>query len=196
MVCYPEVQKKAQAELDKALEGRLPEHEDIVIAPLPYLSALVKEVYRWQPALPLGVPHQSVSDDLYRNYHIPAGSIVISNQWAMLNDERDYPDPREFKPERFLRDGSVRDPMDIAFGFGRRVCAGKHIAHSTVMLAAASVLSTFNLLKKVDENGQEIEPKREYTSTVISQPLNFPCLIEPRSRHAKEMIRTSLELDE
>ena len=43
---------------------------------------------------------------------------------AMLNDERDYPEPDEFKPERFLKNGkldsSVRDPIDIAFGFGRR----------------------------------------------------------------------------
>ena len=43
---------------------------------------------------------------------------------AMSNDERDYPEPHVFKPERFLKNGrvdnSVRDPMDIAFGFGRR----------------------------------------------------------------------------
>ena len=45
MVCYPEVQKEAQAELDKVLNGRLPEHSDI--PSLPYLSALVKEVYRY-----------------------------------------------------------------------------------------------------------------------------------------------------
>ena len=45
MVCYPEVQKKAQEELDKVLNGRLPEHSDI--ESLPYLSALVKEVYRY-----------------------------------------------------------------------------------------------------------------------------------------------------
>jgi cytochrome P450 len=42
----------------------------------------------------------------------------------MLNDEQAYPEPREFRPERFLKNGkldnSVRDPMDIAFGFGRR----------------------------------------------------------------------------
>ena len=44
MVCYPDVQRAAQAELDKALNGRLPEHDDI--ASLPYLSALIKEVYR------------------------------------------------------------------------------------------------------------------------------------------------------
>ena len=75
MVCYPEVQKKAQEELDKVLNGRLPEHSDIVS--LPYLSALVKEVYRcgevrfknsllhtrrasvsyrWQPVFPIGRP--------------------------------------------------------------------------------------------------------------------------------------------
>ena len=44
-----------------------------------------------------------------------------------------------------------------------RICPGKHIAHSTLTLVAASVLSTFDLTKKVDENGQEIEPKMEYS---------------------------------
>ena len=78
MVCYPKVQKKAQDELDKVLNGKLPEHSDVVS--LPYLSALVKEVYRyselsfkdslpharhlsvhyrWQPVLPLGRPVSS-----------------------------------------------------------------------------------------------------------------------------------------
>jgi len=113
----------------------------------------------------------------------------------MLNNDRDYPEPREFKPERFLRNGqldnSVRDPMDIAFGFGRRICAGKHLAHSTLMLAAASVLSTFDLLTKVDENGREIEPKNEYRPGAICQPLNFPCVITPRSHYAVELIRSS-----
>ena len=45
MVCYPEVQKEAQTELDNVLNGRLPEHSDIVS--LPYLSALVREVFRY-----------------------------------------------------------------------------------------------------------------------------------------------------
>ena len=45
MVCYPEAQKEAQAELDKVLNGRLPEHSDF--PSLPYLSALIKEVYRY-----------------------------------------------------------------------------------------------------------------------------------------------------
>jgi len=193
MVCYPEVQKKAQAELDEVLSGRLPEHSDL--PSLPYLSALVKEIYRWQPVTPLGVPHQSTSDDLYNDYHIPANSIVIPNQWAMLNDEQVYPEPHEFKPERFLKNGkldrSVRDPMDIAFGFGRRICPGKHMAHSTLTLTAASVLSTFDLVRKVDENDREIEPKKEYTRLAVRQPLDFPCVIKPRSRYTVELIRSS-----
>ena len=51
MVCYPEVQKEAQAEIDNVLNGRLPEHSDIFS--LPYLSALVKEVYRYAAACSL-----------------------------------------------------------------------------------------------------------------------------------------------
>jgi cytochrome P450 len=45
MVCYPEVQKEAQTELDNVLNGRLPEHSDVFS--LPYLSAVVKEVLRY-----------------------------------------------------------------------------------------------------------------------------------------------------
>ena len=44
MVCFPEVQIKAQAELDRVVIGRLPEFDDI--EELPYLSAIVKEVLR------------------------------------------------------------------------------------------------------------------------------------------------------
>jgi cytochrome P450 len=50
--------------------------------------------------------------------------------------------------------------------FGR-VCPGKHLAHSTVALAAASVLSTFDLLRKVDGNGRQIEPRKGYKAAPI-----------------------------
>ena len=48
-----------------------------------------------------------------------------------------------------------------------RICAGKHLVHSTVTLAVASVLSTFDLLRQVDKNGREIEPKREYRAAAV-----------------------------
>ena len=48
-----------------------------------------------------------------------------------------------------------------------RICPGKHLAHSSLTLTVASVLSTFDLKRKVDENGREIEPKKEYTTNGI-----------------------------
>ena len=54
-----------------------------------------------------------------------------------------------------------------------RICSGKYLAHSTLTLAAASVLLTFNSVRKVDENDREIEPKREYTRSAIRLVVTF-----------------------
>lgn len=55
MVCYPEIQKKAQEELDRVVgHGQLPEFGDR--ESLPYLSAIIKEIYRWRPTVPAGTP--------------------------------------------------------------------------------------------------------------------------------------------
>jgi len=192
MICFPEVQVKAQEELDRVVNGRLPDFSDM--PDLPYLSALVKEAIRWQPVFPYGVPHNSTEDDVYEGYHIPKGSIVFPNVWAMLHNEDDYPDPFAFKPERFIKDGqldpNIRDPTMIAFGFGRRICPGSHIAISTIWIAAASILATFNLSKSVDKDGKVIEPSCEYLSAIISHPLPFECTIKPRSNVAEGLIRS------
>ncbi|KAF8799116.1 cytochrome P450 [Phlegmacium glaucopus] len=196
MVCFPEIQMKAQAELDRVLSGRLPDFDDM--EDLPYLSAVIKEVLRWQPVTPLGLPHCTTEDDVYEGYHIPNGSIVIFNSWAMLRNEAEYPDPSAFKPERFLKDGeldsNIRDPATLAFGFGRRICPGSHIAFSTVWLIAASVLATFQLSKPVDKDGRVIEPSRQYTDTgVFRHPLPFECIIKPRSKTAEGLIRSAAD---
>jgi len=56
MLHHPEVQRKAQAELDRVLhhDRRLPSYEDQI--DLPYLTAVMKEVLRWQPVAPIGTP--------------------------------------------------------------------------------------------------------------------------------------------
>jgi len=56
MVRHPEVQQKAHAELDRVLQngGRLPGYEDQ--PDLPYITAVMKEVLRWQPVTPIGMP--------------------------------------------------------------------------------------------------------------------------------------------
>jgi cytochrome P450 len=78
-----------------------------------------------------------------------------------------YPDPEEFKPERFLNeDGSVRDDptLSLAFGIGKRICPGRHFVDATIFMVASSVLSVFNVTKAKDENGHEIPVKAEVTA--------------------------------
>lgn len=83
MLKYPEVQAKAQAELDAVLgKNQLPSYADE--DSLPYITAVAKEVLRWQPALPLGVPHFLTEDDVYNGYTIPSGSIVLANSWCSI----------------------------------------------------------------------------------------------------------------
>ncbi|CDO75710.1 hypothetical protein BN946_scf184493.g8 [Trametes cinnabarina] len=196
MLMYPEIQCKAQAEVDRVV-GRdcLPDFSDEPA--LPYVSALVKEVLRWRPVTPLAVPHRLTADDFYNGYHLPAGSIVVGNSWAILHDEKTFPDPEAFIPDRFLNpDGSLRTEMRdaelAAFGFGRRICPGRHLACASIWIAIASVLSTFTLCKAVDENGNIIEPSGDYLSGLVTYPLPFKCEFKPRSGKSAELIHTSL----
>lgn len=80
MLWYPEVQVKAQEEMDQVVgKGRLPDFSDQTS--LPYLSALILELLRWRIVGPMGVPHLSEAEDVYKGYRIPAGSIIIPNSW-------------------------------------------------------------------------------------------------------------------
>lgn len=76
MSIYPEVQKKAQEELDRVVgPDRLPEFDDY--EHLVYIQATMLESIRWIPVTPLGVPHSNICDDEYRGYHIPKGTTIL-----------------------------------------------------------------------------------------------------------------------
>ncbi|KAF9446023.1 cytochrome P450 [Macrolepiota fuliginosa MF-IS2] len=198
MTLNPDAQAKAQAEIDSVLEnGRLPEFTDE--DSLPYVTAVMKEVMRWQPPNPLAVPHLVTENDTYNGYHIPKGSCVMGNAWAMSRDEERYPEPELFKPERFLTpDGKLNpnahDPFDFVFGFGRRKCVGIHIAISTIWMAMTSILATLDISKEVDEFGNVIEPIIKFkASSIVALPLPFKCSIKPRSKEAENLIYTAAE---
>ena len=90
MSLYPEVQKKAQAQLDAVVgPDRLPEFADR--ARLPYIDAIVKEILRWHPVGPMGFAHVSTEDDEYNGYFIPSGSIVMVNVWCVPLFQHNYP---------------------------------------------------------------------------------------------------------
>ncbi|KAF7981481.1 hypothetical protein HWV62_33529 [Athelia sp. TMB] len=180
MFMHPEVQAKAQAELDAVIgRAQLPTFADR--ESLPYVMAIVKETLRWEGVASIAVPRQLRKDDHYKGYFVPKGSIILPNSWAILHDEQLYPDPFTFKPERFLKDGridpSVQDPEAAAFGYGRRIwCViftrasrsrfniwpsspGKSMGLDAVWLTAASILAAFDIKKMTRSDDPCVEPK-------------------------------------
>ncbi|KZT56661.1 cytochrome P450 [Calocera cornea HHB12733] len=163
LTLHPAVCKKAQAELDAAVGDHPPTFDDL--AQLPYIEAIVKEVLRWRPPGPMGVPHATSEDIVYKDWLIPKGTILVENIWTMGRDPLVYPDGDVFNPDRFFtKEGTIRQPPPdthddyLGFGAGRRVCVGKDVAIRNLRICAAYLLWAFNFHKEKDENEKEIEP--------------------------------------
>lgn len=105
-------------------------------------------------------------DDEYNGYRIPAGTILHPNIWSMTHNDEMYPEPFQFKPERFLGLNEERakeiDPRNFIFGFGRRVCVGQFFADQQIWLVIASLIAAFDIKKAKDEFGKEITPIPNY----------------------------------
>ncbi|TFK67985.1 cytochrome P450 [Pluteus cervinus] len=184
MTLYPEVFRKLQEEMDEVTRGeRLPRFDDS--PSLPYLECVIKEVVRWNPPVPLGMPHRLMEDDVYRGYHLPKGSTVIANIFGIL---KDVPDPDTFRPERYLEDPELMDPRTVIFGFGRRICPGRYFAETSVWSVMANVIATFDIKPAVDEKGEPVRPKVEFTTGFVRHPHHFACNISPRSERSTKLV--------
>ncbi|CAM1511432.1 Fc.00g089450.m01.CDS01 [Cosmosporella sp. VM-42] len=179
MVLRPEIQKKARSEVDSVVGlDRLPKFSDR--DSLPYIENIVQEVYRWSPLAPLGIPHKSVQDDVYCGMFIPKAlslvtwtslissrTIVYANAHAMAHDERIYRAPHDFNPDRYapLSCGGQGEPFPVGnFGFGRRICIGRFLADNSVWIMVATMLATLEFHKKIDGEGNIIEPRVIFTN--------------------------------
>ncbi|KIM82727.1 hypothetical protein PILCRDRAFT_88402 [Piloderma croceum F 1598] len=191
---YPDVQKTAQAEIDAVVgRDRLPDLDDI--DSLPFINAIIKEILRWQPAVPFCVPHRSTQDEEYDGFFIPKGTNVMGNTWSILHNPDVYPEPEKFRPQRFLTDGKlnpdIRDSV-AAFGYGRRICPGQFMATQSLFLIFSSIPSNFNISPPLDEFGNPTKLRPAMLSGVLSTPSPFKCVIKSRSDAAAALIRESV----
>ncbi|GJJ08158.1 hypothetical protein Clacol_002366 [Clathrus columnatus] len=179
MTLFPDCQIKAQEELDRVIgRNRIPQFSDRPF--LPYIDGLVKEVFRWFPVAPSVI--------------LIAFTSIITDHRKILHDPEVYPDPMSFIPERFLpdKDGNVpRDPtVSGVFGFGRRICAGRHLAEGFVWIMAVSVLSLFDIRPATDSDGKPIDVRyaMEPLPGFFCHPQRFPCVITPRSPEVVQLL--------
>ncbi|VDC01387.1 unnamed protein product [Peniophora sp. CBMAI 1063] len=191
MLLYPDVQRRAQAELDGVLgRCRLPTAPEL--EQLPYLQAVFKEVLRWHTVACLNLPHMTTRDDIYEGYHIPKGSIVLANLWNIANNPDMYPQPTVFSPGRFLGPSSELDPHTFVFGFGKRRCPGIELARRSCLFFMAATLAVVDIRKARSDAG-EIVPQPEFVSGTVCHPKPFPCDICPRSEDAKVLLESWAE---
>ncbi|KZV67278.1 cytochrome P450 [Peniophora sp. CONT] len=199
MILYPGVQKRAQDELDAVIgRTRAPTFADM--HQLPYICAMVKELIRWRPATPLAVPHRSTADDFYGHYFIPKGTVIIPNVWEMNHDPQVFgADAHEFNPGRYLDDKGetlgdlpgLKDDGHYTFGFGRRICVGKHVAFDSTFIDIATCLWAFTL---ANVKGQELDVDGCVDEGVVVVPKPFEVNIRPRFAEAVDVLSQECEL--
>ena len=142
----PEIMRKAQQELEEVV-GKDKIVEESHIHKLPYLYAVMKEVLRLHPALPLLVPHCPSETCTVGGYTIPKGARVFVNVWEVHRDPSVWENALEFNPDRFLNgkwDYSGSDLSYFPFGSGRRICAGIAMAERMFMYSLATLLHSFD----------------------------------------------------
>ncbi|CCM03391.1 uncharacterized protein FIBRA_05521 [Fibroporia radiculosa] len=197
MMCYPEVQRRAQEEIDTIIgTDRLPTLADR--DSLPYVSAVCSEVMRMFVTVPTGFPHVLSEDDVHDGHYLPKDTFIIANIWQFCRDSATYADPFVFNPDRFLSsEGKVAepDPRKLIFGFGRRVCPGADFADAVIFETCAVSLAVYNVSKPI-KDGVTVEPSMEMTSGVIVHPEPFEVSIKPRSAKAEALIRSAEELED
>lgn len=95
-------------------------------------------------------------------WSIPKDTLVLPNVLAMHRDPRNYDEPNEFRPERFMAADTDLASKELfndghhGFGFGRRVCPARYLAGKTVFIGAVRLLWSFNIQPVTDKDGYDM----------------------------------------
>ncbi|KAI1322760.1 putative cytochrome P450 [Xylariaceae sp. FL0255] len=198
MLVYPDVQVRAKAELDRVVGAdRMPRLEDE--ANLQYVRGVVKESLRWMSVTIMGaMPHALTQEDHYMGFRLPKGAMLVNNVYTIHRDATRYPDPSRFDPDRFkdntdnLYDSAINpDPAQrdqFAFGAGRRICPGIHVADRSLFLSISRLLWAFDFKRPIEEGVEVIPDPTKVTQGFLVAPLPFKAVIVPRDAKRAEII--------
>nr|P0DO22.1 RecName: Full=(+)-vincadifformine 19-hydroxylase; AltName: Full=Cytochrome P450 71BY3 [Catharanthus roseus]QCZ35502.1 (+)-vincadifformine 19-hydroxylase [Catharanthus roseus] len=147
MMKNPQVMSKAQKEIREAFNGKKKIDENDV-QNLKYLKSVIQETLRLHPPAAF-LMRQCREECEIGGYHIPVGTKVFINIWAMGRDPEHWPNPESFIPERFENipydfTGSEHQLATFPFGSGRRICPGISFGLANVELSLALLLYHFN----------------------------------------------------
>ncbi|XP_034938135.1 probable cytochrome P450 303a1 [Chelonus insularis] len=176
LVLYPEVQKKAQEEIDRVIgRDRFPSLSDR--PRMTYVNAISLECIRIFMGRTMNIPHRALRDTFIQGYRIPKNTMIAANFSRILMDES-WGDPEVFRPERFIdSEGNITVPERyMPFSIGKHKCMGEVLAKSNIFVFTAALLQAFTFsVVSPDE-----KPSTEFEDGVTASPLPFKVLIKRR----------------
>jgi cytochrome P450 len=139
----PEVLKKAREEID-AILGDVEIADASHMGKLEYLEMIVKESLRKHPSAG-GTGRLLEEDYSYNGLVLPKGSMIFCAAITMHNNEKYYPEPAKFIPERFTKEAIKQRPPGsyLPFSRGARDCIGKNLAMTEELLVLSTLLKQF-----------------------------------------------------
>ncbi|KAI8625857.1 cytochrome P450 [Xylariaceae sp. FL1651] len=209
MIYFPEVRIAAQNQVDKAFgDTEIPRWQDM--EKIPIVTQTVKECLRWRPPVPASVPHAMARDEEYESMRLKKGSTILLNIWGIHHDPDRYPNPSQFDPSRFAEhsksapvyananDGENHD--HFAYGSGRRICPGIHLAERSLTTLFAKLLWGFDFAHKLDATGRripiDIQPETAYHDGFLNKVYPFEMVATPRSEKRREIMLAAADKEE
>lgn len=139
---HPEVASRLRTEIATVLGERPPTMADL--GRLPLLGQVVKETLRLYP--PAWVFDRSpLHDVVVGGYAIPKGANVLLSPWVVHRDPAVWPEPEQFRPERFADGAAPPRTAYLPFGDGPRICVGNRFAEAEIALVLATILPRVDL---------------------------------------------------
>ncbi|CAL2043256.1 unnamed protein product [Caenorhabditis brenneri] len=142
----PGVQEKIQEEMDRVIgSNRLISTGDK--NELPYMNAVINECQRCANIVPLNLFHETTKDTVIAGYPIKKGTGVIAQISTVMLDEKVFPDPYTFNPDRFIDENGKLKKIDelVPFSVGKRQCLGEGLARMELFLFIANFFNRYHI---------------------------------------------------
>ncbi|MFL6091200.1 MAG: cytochrome P450 [Aeromicrobium sp.] len=138
---HPDIQQRVRDEVKRVM-GDDPPTAMRLMADLPYTTAVLKEAMRLYPAAPI-TARRSLEDTTIGGHDIPAGSDIVLCVWSIHHRADLWPEPEQFKPERFLHSTEIGRYDWMPFGAGPRACIGQHFSMLESLATLAVLVRDF-----------------------------------------------------
>lgn len=169
---HPEIQQALSEEVRSQCPNRPVQDGDL--AHLPLTEGVFKEAMRLYPPAPVTLRHAEAETELC-GYHIPAKADIVLPIWSIQRDERYFPEPSAFKPERWNKEWEKSLPRFayFPFGGGPRICIGMRMAMREGVLILAEACRRFHF-KRLDNKPLNLMPS---ITMKLKEPVKL--LIQP-----------------